>query len=572
NYARSKPDMMKYAMEGFLADSHDRNPLIRALAIRTMSYIQVPAVIYALTDPLRHALKDSDPYVRKTAAICVAKLFMIDKRLVERENFVNSLRDLLADANPTVVANAVAALVEISERSDSIQLRLNASISSKWGQTYILEALMYYVPQETTDAELLAERIAIRLAHANSAVVLTTVKIILYLMNYMNDQERIDALCRKLSPPLGELADKTNVPQVLAELQEYASAVDVDFVRKSMRAIGRLAIKISSAADKCIAALLELVSTKISYVLQEAVVVIKDVFRKYPNQYEGIIGTLCEHLDALDTLEAKAAMIWIDFLRSFLDESVEVQLALLTATVKLFIKRPTVGQDLVPKVLKWATEEIDNPDLRDRGYIYWRLLSTDPVAAKDIVLGEKPAINSETETMDRTVLDKLLLHTGSLASVFHHMPETFIRNLKAKSLVDSPALNSAARSSLNASNPLSPPPVPGNLERQSSSRRTGPPLPPKRTDTSMSSFNAMGTTNGNLIGDVDLIDDPHTSAQGEAPLGRTDNGYGGNGNDPYAELQGIFGRSSLEEEEEEGSILGKSKGNGRGRDDSDSDS
>ena len=115
-----------------------------------MSYIQVPAVIifapyipfdrlssnfpqviHALIEPLRHALKDSDPYVRKTAAICVAKLFMIDKRLVEREDFVNSLRDLLADANPTVVANAVAALVEISERSDSIQLRLNASISSK---------------------------------------------------------------------------------------------------------------------------------------------------------------------------------------------------------------------------------------------------------------------------------------------------------------------------------------------------------------------------------------------------------------------------------------------------------
>ena len=45
---------------------------------------------------------------------------MIDRRLVERENFVNSLRDLLADANPIVVANAVAALVEISERSDSI--------------------------------------------------------------------------------------------------------------------------------------------------------------------------------------------------------------------------------------------------------------------------------------------------------------------------------------------------------------------------------------------------------------------------------------------------------------------
>jgi vesicle coat complex subunit len=88
-------------------------------------------VIHALIDPLRHALKDSDPYVRKTAVICVAKLYMLDRRLVEKEGFVNSLRDLLADSNPTVVANAVAALVEISERSESIQLRLNQGVSSK---------------------------------------------------------------------------------------------------------------------------------------------------------------------------------------------------------------------------------------------------------------------------------------------------------------------------------------------------------------------------------------------------------------------------------------------------------
>jgi vesicle coat complex subunit len=27
-------------------------------------------------------------------------------------------------------------------------------------------------------------------------------------------------------------------------------------------------------------------------------------------------------------------------------------------------------------------QEVDNPDLRDRGYIYWRLLSADPATAK----------------------------------------------------------------------------------------------------------------------------------------------------------------------------------------------
>ena len=45
--------------------------------------------------------------------------------------------------------------------------------------------------------------------------------------------------------------------------------------------------------------------------VQEAIVVIKDIFRKYPNKYESIIATLCENLDTLDEPEARASMIWI---------------------------------------------------------------------------------------------------------------------------------------------------------------------------------------------------------------------------------------------------------------------
>jgi AP-2 complex subunit beta-1 len=40
-------------------------------------------------------------------------------------------RSLLADANPTVVANAVAALTEISDRGNDITLRLNNNVSGK---------------------------------------------------------------------------------------------------------------------------------------------------------------------------------------------------------------------------------------------------------------------------------------------------------------------------------------------------------------------------------------------------------------------------------------------------------
>jgi AP-2 complex subunit beta-1 len=112
-------------------DCNDRNPLIRALAIRTMSYIPIPIVTDALTDNLRHCLKDQDPYVRKTAAICVAKLYSADPRRAEKAGFVEMLRDLMLDSNATVVANAVAALSEVGDRQDGVIFKLNLATANK---------------------------------------------------------------------------------------------------------------------------------------------------------------------------------------------------------------------------------------------------------------------------------------------------------------------------------------------------------------------------------------------------------------------------------------------------------
>ncbi|KAJ3124095.1 hypothetical protein HK101_006202, partial [Irineochytrium annulatum] len=404
--------------------------------------------------------------------------------------------------NATVVANVVAALCEMQDRSDSMELAFEINVAntlmtalnecSEWGQAYILEAILRVVPQDHNDAELLVDRVVPRLQHANSAVVLTAVRVILYLTNYIENDELVETLYKKLGPPLVtllhngpevqyvalrnillilqrkddflkndirvffckyndaiyvklakleimcRLVTDDTVDQVMSELKEYATEVDIDFVRKAVRSIGRCAIKIGIAADKCVENLVELIQTKVNYVVQEAIVVIKDIFRKYPNQYESIIATLCENLDSLDEPEAKASMIWIigqysdrienadelleQFLERFKEEPSEVQLALLTAIVKLFIKRPTAGQDLVPRVLTWSTEEVDNPDLRDRGFIYWRLLSTNPVATKAIVLSDKPTISTETDNFDTNVLDDLILNISTLSSIYHRPP------------------------------------------------------------------------------------------------------------------------------------------------------
>ena len=99
--------------------------------------------------------------------------------------------------------------------------------------------------------------------------------------------EKLDIMIR--------LAGENNVDVLLSELREwvyqfiyfiviyllpyrYASEVDVDFVRRAIKAIGQCAIKIESSAERCVNVLLDLIATRVSYVVQEAVVVMKACF------------------------------------------------------------------------------------------------------------------------------------------------------------------------------------------------------------------------------------------------------------------------------------------------------
>ena len=105
NYAKNQPDMAILTVSTFVRDCHDPNPLIRALAVRTMGSIRVEKIIEHLCEPLRKCLKDEDPYVRKTAAVCVAKLYDMNQQMVDDQGFLDLLRDLLADSNGMVKKN-----------------------------------------------------------------------------------------------------------------------------------------------------------------------------------------------------------------------------------------------------------------------------------------------------------------------------------------------------------------------------------------------------------------------------------------------------------------------------------
>lgn len=370
---------------------------------------------------------------------------------------------------------------------------------TEWGRIAILNSLATYRSHDEREAEQICERVMPQFQHANGSVVLGAVKVVLVHMDAISKPDFVKQVVRKMAPPLVtlvssepevqwvalrninlilqkrpdiltnemrvffckyndlpyvkaekvdvmiKLAREENVDMLLSELKEYASEVDVDFVRRAIRAIGQCAIKIDAAAERCVHVLLELIKTRVSYVVQEATVVVRDIFRKYPNQYIGIIPALCTNLDDIDEPDAKAALVWIigeyadkiensaeqlaACLESFSDDVPAVKFQILTAIVKLFLKKPdsAEAQRIVQIVLEKATKESDNADLRDRAFIYWRLLSSqDTDASCAVVLAPPPTIAIPLAQVPQSLLNELIRELGCLSSVYHKPASTFI--------------------------------------------------------------------------------------------------------------------------------------------------
>merc|ERR1712166_1556241 len=519
NYARVKRNRgtVLLAVNTFVKDSQHGDPLLRALAVRTMGCIRVEQITEYLVEPIAQSLKDTDPYVRKTAALCIAKLYDLRSDIVEARGFIEALHELLADDTPMVVANTVAALTEIQQVSSSNVFVITPSTLHKllkaldecteWGQILILDTVAKYTPESFHEAEGTIDRVVPRLSHGNGAVVMGAIRVILQFLAHARDKDFIKQTCRKLAPPivtlmsgapevqyvtlrnisiivqrrpkilenqfrvffckyndlayvkyeklevLFKLANIRNIEELLNELKEYALEVDVEMARRAVRLIGRCAIKLEQGAQMCIDVLVELIGTEIKHIVQETIVVMKDVYRRYPNQFEELVRLMHEALDGVDLEpEAEAAMIWIigeyaermddaeDILEFvvfgdedkpkvrrdiFNEEPLAVRIELLIASVKLFLKTDGASEALVKEVLDFSHQSPD-PDLRMRSFVYWRLLSGNPEAAKQVVLADKPEVSTDSQAIEPSLLDQLMSNISTLAAVYHIAPERLI--------------------------------------------------------------------------------------------------------------------------------------------------
>ncbi|OHT02787.1 Adaptin N terminal region family protein [Tritrichomonas foetus] len=508
-YSTQEPEQAIMAVNTFIQDSQDSNPLIRALAVRNMCRIHLENVAENMIIPLRQCLKDQDPYVRKTAVFGVSKLYDIVPEAVENANLFDDLLSLLHDENPMVVSNTTAAIFEINEKrttpifnlnSDTIAPLLSAITScTEWCQTIILDALSHYQPVSSEDAVFLIDRLIPFLKNNNPAVVIGAFRCI---FQYMDISQRNPVeLFPQIIPPfitlvsnaeievqyvvlrtlslfvqkfpralskeirvffckynepsyvkmekldiIVTIASPMNIQLVLNELNEYCNSVDVAFVQKSIRCIGQIAMKMENASARCVDILVELVSRKADYSIEEAIVVVCDILRKYPGKFESVLNSVCAHLDQIKEPRAKVAGIWIlgeycslienvdvildPFLDSFHDEQPLVQLQILSSLVKVYLCKPDQTRDQLQFVLNQATKDGNVPDVKNRALIYWRLLSADSEQAKKVVVFGKQAVVHSGVRFSPEILAELIRNMGNVSGVLHVVPSDFVNRVK----------------------------------------------------------------------------------------------------------------------------------------------
>lgn len=525
NYAKTNPELAVLAVNTFVRDTEDPNPLVRALAIRTMGYIRVNKIVDYIHIPLQRTLNDENPYVRKTAAICVAKLYELNPEMCIEQGFLKKLQSLIDDGNPAVVSNAINALSEISQLNPSenafvidskllkkILLVLNES--TEWGRITILTALSEYLNASAAESSLIIERVTPQLQHANPSVVLSSIKAILTHIDKVS-QEEYDSTLKKLSAPLisliagspeiqfislrniriilekypnllskelrifyikyndplylklekieimVRLASMQNYKILFNELKEYSMEIDYEFVKSAIKAIAQVSIKLGEvASNKGIEILLDLINTRNEYVLNDVTMALISIIRKFPNYEKFLkltIPILINYHDQLDDPNAISSFIWLmgeyplsfgkleltnllkkyyedEDLESYYinDEEYQTQLQLLVTIVRINIIQPTdILQKYLQKILTICTEKSSNLDIRDRAYIYWRLLSsTNNDIINSIVLKPLPVIDSIVPRMSSEKVDLLIKELGTLSSIYHNPSTTVVQNLR----------------------------------------------------------------------------------------------------------------------------------------------
>lgn len=157
-YAEEQQDLALLSISTFQRALKDPNQLIRASALRVLSSIRVPVIVPIVMLAIKDSASDMSPYVRKTAAHAIPKLYSLDPD--QKEELIHVIEKLLSDRTTLVVGSAVMAFEEVCpERIDLIHRNYRKLCNllvdvDEWGQVIIINMLTRYARTQFTDPNI----------------------------------------------------------------------------------------------------------------------------------------------------------------------------------------------------------------------------------------------------------------------------------------------------------------------------------------------------------------------------------------------------------------------------------
>lgn len=147
-YAEEQQDLALLSIATFQRGLKDPNQLIRASALRVLSSIRVPIIVPIMMLAIKEASADLSPYVRKTAAHAIQKLYSLDPE--QKDMLIEIIEKLLKDKSTLVAGSVVMAFEEVCpDRIDLIHKNYRKLCNllvdvEEWGQVVIIHMLTRY--------------------------------------------------------------------------------------------------------------------------------------------------------------------------------------------------------------------------------------------------------------------------------------------------------------------------------------------------------------------------------------------------------------------------------------------
>lgn len=452
HYARSRPEMALLCVNTLEKDSADEDPTVRGLALRSLATLRHQEdFIEHVAAAVGRMLEDTHPYPRRCAVMGALKVHESSPEAEETRGLVNRCEELLArDEDPTVLANCAAVVEavrgrrELAKRERLFPLLNRLERLSEWAQAMVLEAASGFEPAEEREAYDFLNAVDGFIESMNSAVALSAIKACLCVTKSMpaahqQVYERVKAPllthcetapCKEVAHTafchlahlaknapslfeeerdhlypaasddpatrevkagcLAELCSPETAHEIASELSEWAAKGDLHTARCSVRALGRIAVRLPEAHG-LLERLVEFVHSSHARIQDEAILSAVRAAQACPSGFPRSALPLADlAIEERPLPQARRSLAWLAgafaghlpdapsrlwaAAQSFSEEEDGVKLELLTAGARCLLSMPCQeAKECFAEVVSHGFKD-NSMDVRDRSAFLLKVL------------------------------------------------------------------------------------------------------------------------------------------------------------------------------------------------------